>query len=494
MTTMQTGSDYYQRGLELAEAGRYQEGLNCIREHLRIMPHDAQALNDAGAILHCLGRDMDAIDSLRKARDLKPDSAEIAWNLVETYLGAGLPAEASQLLDDMERMSILSVDVLNRTATMLLDQGKKGLALDVLLRSYRLWPEQEVLRPILTVIRAKRPKVAFFHNGTAEDSALADACEFVRERFSTESYEGRDPEKISNLMEWCDIAWINGGGEMAAEATRCGGRARVIVSIGRSDVQSRWPEKVQWENVDILAQIGNADVEATLCRQVPDIRNRTRLVVVPNGVNLDRYPFHHRERGKNLACIGSLTMETNPALLVQCMQKMHYIDAEYRLFFSGVFENPALEEYIRHMVQTLGLTDVVFFEPHPGDLNNWLCDKHFVVTAGIGKSNVQGLLVGMACGLKPVVHNFVGADQLLPPHHLFNIAEEFCEQVLSHDYEPQQYRRFVEEHHPIQRQLKMVDGILTQLETEIEMQAASAPSSGFAEIVDVPACSQSDTQ
>ena len=58
--------DYYERGLELAEAGKYQEGLNCIREHLRAAPNDAQALNDAGAILHCLGRTGDAIGHLAK--------------------------------------------------------------------------------------------------------------------------------------------------------------------------------------------------------------------------------------------------------------------------------------------------------------------------------------------------------------------------------------------------------------------------------------------
>ena len=59
--TTQTGLNHHERGLELASAGRHQEGLNCMREHLRIAPNDAQALNDAGAILHCLGRTDDAI-------------------------------------------------------------------------------------------------------------------------------------------------------------------------------------------------------------------------------------------------------------------------------------------------------------------------------------------------------------------------------------------------------------------------------------------------
>ena len=473
--TTQTGSSYYRRGLELAEAGKYQEGLNCIREHLRAAPHDAQALNDAGAILHCLGRTQDAVSHLVKARNIRADSSEIVWNLVETYLAGGQAAQAAALFDDMERMGILSVDVLNRTATMLLDQGRKGPAVDVLLRSYRLWPEQEVLRPMLDVIRSKRPNVAFFRNGEGADGALADICEFVQQRFRTEFYEGRRPEGIQELMQWSDIAWFDGGGEMAVEASRTGGPTRTIVSLRRTDVRDRWPKDVRWENVDILVQIGSSAVEEALIQQVPDIRNRTRLVAVPNGVNLSRHVFRRRERGKHLVCVGCLTMEANPAFLLQCMQKLHYIDAGYRLFFSGTFESPVVEQYVQHMVQTLQLASVVSFEPYPADLNGWLSDKHFIVAGGIGESQVEAVLAGMACGLKPIIHNFPGAEDLLPARHLFNIAEQFCEQVVSQDYEPEQYHRFVEEHYPMEDHLQRVNGILMQLETEVELWAA-APS------------------
>jgi glycosyltransferase involved in cell wall biosynthesis len=474
--TTQTESNHYQRGLELASAGRYQEGLNCIREHLRIVPHDAQALNDAGAILHCLGHTDEAIAHLAKAQSLKADSAEIVWNLVEAYLAGGRAAEASSLFDSMEQMGILSVEVLNRTATMLLDQDRKGQAVEVLLRSCRLWPEQEVLRPMLDVIRSKRPKVAFFRNGSGEDGALAEICEFVRQRFQTEFHEGRrplsqddrGPEEIADLVRWSDIAWFDGGGEMAVEASRLDASSRTVVSLRRSDLCGRWAKEVRWENVSILVQIGSSAVEDVLLEQVPDIRNRTRLVVVPHGVNLRRYTLRRRERGKHLACIGCLTMEANPAFLLQCMQKLHYIDPEYRLSFAGTFESPVLEQYIRHMVGTLNLSDVVAFEPSCGDLNSWLSDKHFIVASGIGESQLESLLAGMACGCKPVVHHFPGADRLFPQRHLFTIAEQFCEQVLSGDYEPRQYRRLVEERYPVERQLSTVNGIFQQLETEIE--------------------------
>ncbi|MGE5294669.1 MAG: hypothetical protein ACM3VT_07560 [Solirubrobacterales bacterium] len=485
-----TGSNYYQKGVELAEAGKYQEGFNCIREHLQSMPQDVQALNDAGTILHCLGRAEDAVAYLIRARELQSDNPQVIRNLAEAYLGGGMAAEAAQLFPEMERMGLLDVELMNRAATRLLDQDRKGPAVEVLLQSRRLWPEQQVLTPMLEVIRSKRPKIAFVRNGQGEDGALADVCEFVEQRFKTEFCPGRDPQGMADVMRRHDIVWVDGGGEPAVEASRLatlgvgrcdateGRTAKVIVSLRRSDVGDRWVRQVRWENVSIVVQIGSSAVEEALVQQVPNIRNRTRLAVVPNGINLSRYGLRRRERGKHLACLGCLTLEANPAFLIQCVQKLHYIDPGYKLFFSGAFENPGLEQYLRHMVRTLDLTSVVTFERNCGDLNSWLSDKHFTVASGIGEGQVESVLAGMACGLKPVIHNFPGAQRLFPQQYLFNIAEEFCAQVLSQDYQPEQYRRCVEERYPLDRQLKQVDGILAQLESEIEWRALAATGTG----------------
>jgi glycosyltransferase involved in cell wall biosynthesis len=474
----QTDMNSYQRGVELAEVGHYEAALNCMREHLRGAPDDAQALNDTGAILHCLGRSDDAIEYLRKANQLRSESGEIVWNLVEAYLAAGMACEAASLFAVMERTGVLNVEVLNRTATMLLDQGKNGQAVEVLLRSFRLWPDQEVLTPILEVIRSKRPKIALFRSGSGDDAALADAWVFVEERFMVEYHRDHVADGMEPLVEWSDIAWFDGGGEMVVEASRLPRTGKTIVSLRRSDVRGDWVKEVRWEQVDILVQIGSSAVEEALLERVPDLRTRTRLVVIPNGMNLARYVYRQRTRGKHLACMGCLSMEANPAFLLQCMQKLHYIDADYRLFFSGRFESPVLEQYVRHMVQTLGLSDAVLFEPYPSDLNGWLADKHFIVSSGIGESQVEPLVAGMASGLKPVAHNFPGAETLLPSACLFNIAEEFCERVVCQDYDPAAYRRFVEDRYPIAEQLRQVNSILMQLETEINLQSLNSTADG----------------
>ena len=117
---------------------------------------------------------------------------------------------------------------------------------------------------------------------------------------------------------------------------------------------------------------------------------------------------------------------------------------------------------------------MVFFDGWQEDVNCWLQDKHYIVSSSVGESQGMGLLEGMACGLKPVIHNFPGAGQIFPSEFLFNIAEQFCEQILADRYEPKKYRRFVEENYSLKDQLTKINRIFTQLEAEIDLHPGKA--------------------
>ena len=153
-------SDAYKKAAEAAEAGRHENALTFIQEYLVSAPKDAEALNDAGAILHCLGYSDEAINHLVKARGMQPDSAEIIWNLSETYLAEGKAEEAMKLFDDMERMGILNADVFNRTADVLLKKGNLTDAAKMLRRSLEMSPDQKILKPMIEVIDHKIAETA----------------------------------------------------------------------------------------------------------------------------------------------------------------------------------------------------------------------------------------------------------------------------------------------------------------------------------------------
>jgi glycosyltransferase involved in cell wall biosynthesis len=468
-------ANQHERGLKLAEAGKYREALACMREHLRSTPDDAESLNDTGAILHCLGRSNEAIDHFIRAQELKNDSAEIVWNLAEAYIATGRANEAMQLFDKMQQVGVLNADILNRTAGIFLNQNNKANAIEMLLRSLRICSNQEILGPMIEVIRSKRPKMAFFCGLTGDTKFLTDIYEFTEHRFNVRFFEGQDVNQMYELMKWSDISWFEWCTNMAVEASKLPKVCRNIIRLHRFEAYGDWPGFVRWENIDSLITVGNSFVEEALLQRVPNIRNRTQLIKIPNGVNLDKFEFTDRSRGKNIASAGYLNMRKNPMFLLQCMQKLHYIDPEYKLFFAGNFQDSMLEQYIRHIVRALKLTDVVFFDGWQEDMNAWLMDKHYIVSASIGESQGMGLLEAMACGLKPVIHNFPGADQIFPTEFLFNISEEFCQQILSGTYEPKKYRGFVETNYSLKDQLSKINEIFTRLEAEIDAEQPVTP-------------------
>jgi glycosyltransferase involved in cell wall biosynthesis len=113
---------------------------------------------------------------------------------------------------------------------------------------------------------------------------------------------------------------------------------------------------------------------------------------------------------------------------------------------------------------------VVFFDGRQEDIRCWLEDKHYIASTSLFERENTRLLEAMACGLKPVVHNSPAANQTFVSEFLFNISEEFCEQICSAQYEPQRYRRFVEENYPLRNQLDKINGVLIELEAEIESE------------------------
>lgn len=146
----------YQQALDWAEAGQYAKALEFIQSYLEDVPNDAEALNDAGTLLWGQGLSSEALIYLEKARQLDADSPAILWNLFETYLSQSQGMDAIRLFEDMERLGILQVDILNRAATVLIDSGDLSEALSTLNRSLAMEPDQTLLEPIVEVVRHKQ--------------------------------------------------------------------------------------------------------------------------------------------------------------------------------------------------------------------------------------------------------------------------------------------------------------------------------------------------
>lgn len=457
----------YEEAAVLAEQGRYPEALGLMMDYLQASPRDVEALNDAGTILHCMGRCDEAVAHLLQAKRIDSQNPQILWNLIEAYIAANLPDRAEQMFDEAESLGLLNPEVLNRTANTFINQDNKSGAVEVLLRSLRLWPSQEILEHMLQVIKSKRPKIAFFV-GADGGTFLDHICEFLKDRFEIQIFDGTTEQQLYELMEWSDISWFEWCTDLAVIGSNGPKVCENIIRLHRYEAYMDHPARVNWQNVDVLMTVGNSYVRQALLSVVPQIESSTSIVTIPNGVDLEKIKLIERQRGKNIAYIGYMNMRKNIPFLLQCMQKLRYIDPEYKLFIAGSFQDGTLEQYVKYSVKTLGLEDGVFFDGWQSDIEQWLWDKHYIVSASVGESQGMGLQEAMAAGLKPVVHSFPGAEEIYPREYIFDIAEQFCEHITGGEYEPAGYRKYIEQNYSQKQQLGRINELLISMEARID--------------------------
>jgi pentatricopeptide repeat protein len=203
-----TQSESYTKGLQLAEQGDYQESLVCFQRHLEDQPKDAEAISDAGTVLFCMGETDRSIEHFKKA--IAADSAygQSYWNLAEAYLEDNKVHQAVEYFDEMQRLGILSPEQTIRAANMLLEQSDNGAAIEMMLKSAELSDSVEIVKPMIDVVKSKRPKIAFF-DFSENDSFY----KYASQRFMTAILSPEKSEQLPDIINWCDIAWFAGSGE-----------------------------------------------------------------------------------------------------------------------------------------------------------------------------------------------------------------------------------------------------------------------------------------
>ena len=422
----------YKKGLELAEAGNYSQALDLINVYLQENPFDGEALNDAGVILHCMSRDSEAINCFLKARDARPDDVQVLWNLTESYIANGNIEEVVSLLGPLNDANLLNPELLNRAASKALECGDKLEAIELLLDSMYTWPGQEVLEPMLVVIKSKMPKIAFVSSVRLNQSKFGGIHGYLKERYRTEFYNINDGLKFSDINGDEDFIWINNCPEFAADITCYTGNYKIVLDLTNCELSDKVAAGINWDNIDVVLTSREILLPANIMNKV---------VKVGFGVNFRGYHSCGRQRGKNIVCFDRIDAMSNSMMLIQCMQKLHYVDSEYKLYFAGGSSSVAVERYLRNMVSVLDLDGVVNFVNPDCQADDILADKHFAVSASVDRSGVENMLYGMYNGLKPIVHQFPGACGVFGTDFTFNIAEDFCRVVLDSSYEPEAYRQ-----------------------------------------------------
>lgn len=148
--------------------------------------------------------------------------------------------------------------------------------------------------------------------------------------------------------------------------------------------------------------------------------------------------------------------------------KLYTSDNRYKLFIAGEFQEPRYALYFRQMINELGLQHNIIFDGWVKDINQWLEDKHYIVSTSLLESQNLSVMEAMAKGIKPLVHNFVGARNIYDSKFIWNTIDDGMEMVVNEQYDSKQYRDFIKSRYTFDQQMSAIAALLqTQKNTKV---------------------------
>lgn len=436
MDAQQLAQLYEQATLE-AEAGNHQTALEQFEMYLKHCPHDGKAFNDAATLLFCLGRYEESLEFYHRAAKLCTGEAlgQVYWNLCEVYLHQQMPAEIVPFLDVMEKLDILSPDLLNRAASQLIEQGGLILASQMLWRSLRLNPNQDVLKPMLEVIRNKQLPVDCW---TAYEAVLWQDLKYGLSDLMPLNWN--DVSSAQSAEKTAIAKVFLGISERLVQASQSSEHSAMVAILMPQDMYHPLLEQVRWNALGTVILCGADTVKQMFFDRIGRMSFMPRWLSASPVPDVSFIPFTSRRPGKKIAAYGRWSARTNPVFLLMCFQKLHYLDPDMRLYVAGEFEDTATQAQIEHLIQTMALENAVFFDGAIKDFGKWLRDKHYFVNVSLDGEGVDMAWFAAAMGICPLMHTFPAVNDVAEPTMVFTLAEDFCRLVQNADYQSDQFR------------------------------------------------------
>ena len=459
----------YEQAQVLAEAGQHEQALEQMANYLQIMPNDGKALNDAGTLLFCLQRGGEAIAYFEKALRLceGDDRTQVYWNLCEAYLQEGYPEKAAALFTAMGQNEILNIDTLNRTADVFLKKNQLGRAMETLHRSLKLASEQELLGPMMEVIRGHRKTAMVISD---YDSIISQTlAAYLDLLMPTQRWVGDQDDFPPEDIENSGFMVFVGIGKTLLAYLQCGGTGKIILVLNEQDMSSSLLERIDFSMIDTLIACTDTEFVEHLRQQAVSL-----TVIGADAVpDPETLPFYDKKRGKRIAAVGPWNARANPMFLLQCFQKLHYLDADYRLYLAGGFEDATLERYMSQMIEAMELENVVFLDGPVKNLTLWLKDKHYIVSTAIDASALGSVWAGTACGLTPVVHRFATAEEMFDSEFIFDLAEDFCSLIQNSHCDVKRSRGMAQGRFDQNGLAKIVHTVVCKMESQMPQKSPS---------------------
>jgi spore maturation protein CgeB/glycosyltransferase involved in cell wall biosynthesis len=168
-----------------------------------------------------------------------------------------------------------------------------------------------------------------------------------------------------------------------------------------------------------------------------------KIFVVPIGINISR--FKNRKPGYNIAYYDAINFEKGSMLLLQLFKKIVDKNSKYKLYIAGNFYDMRDILYYQQMIAEMGLqNNIIVDNVETIDFTQWLENKNYFLCTCQIQPEYSNILKAMGMGIKPIIHNFVGAAEIFPRNYLWTDLSQALKMILEEGYQSAEYKNFID--------------------------------------------------
>ena len=307
----------------------------------------------------------------------------------------------------------------------------------------------------------QQKKIVFFVK-SGMDSFLEDIINGLLDDYVVKKIIVNNLNEIDRGMEWADICWFEWCDELIEYGSkhRLAESKKVICRLHSYEAFDLDLNNIDWNNIDKIIFVSQKIKSVVLERY--NIDNK-KAVFIPNGININKYKYSNRSKGFNLAYVGYINYKKGPMLLLHTFKAVYDIDKRYKLYIAGEFQDYRDYMYFQQMIKELGMEENIIFEGWQDSLDNWLEDKNYILCTSLLESQNISIMQAMSKGIKPIIHNFVGARDIYDADYIWNTIDEAVNMILDKEYNSKGYLEFIKRNYFIENKIINIKELIKSL-------------------------------
>lgn len=247
--------------------------------------------------------------------------------------------------------------------------------------------------------------------------------------------------QIRSLLRRSDLCFFEWASELLEVATQMPKSCPIVTRLHAYELHA-WAPRINWEQVDTIIVVSDA-MARKLAAAYPECA--PKIAVVYNGVSLRRFTPAPRPFAFDLGMLCTVEPRKRVYEVIMMLDALRRRHAAARLQIAGGWsKSPASEEYyaaVRGLVTKLGLEEHVSFAGHVTDTPAWLQQIDIFISNSYHEGQQVALLEAMASGCCCFSHVWDGAEEVLPPDHLFTTEAELLAKITAYAEQPEEIRR-----------------------------------------------------